>query len=152
MTEEKRAAILADNKSLADRALRVLAASFRKLGPTSPESNEPAFLEQDLCFIGLTGMIDPVRPEVKDAIVECRSAGIRPVMITGDHKDTAVAIATELGIIHSADEAITGADLNEMSDEELDSTSRNTASTPACSRSTRSASSTPGRRPAASPP
>ena len=120
MTEEKRATILADNKGLADRALRVLAASFRKWN-RKPESNEPEFLEQDLCFIGLTGMIDPVRPEVKDAIVECRSAGIRPVMITGDHKDTAVAIATELGIIHSADEALTGADLNEMSDEELDS-------------------------------
>ena len=119
MTEEKRAAILADNKGLADRALRVLAASFRNWDH-KPEQNEPAFLEQDLCFIGLTGMIDPVRPEVKDAIVECRSAGIRPVMITGDHKDTAVAIATELGIIQSADEAITGADLNEMSDEELD--------------------------------
>ena len=119
MTEEKRKAILADNKSLADRALRVLSASFRKWDH-KPESNEPAFLEQDLCFIGLTGMIDPVRPEVKDAIVECRSAGIRPVMITGDHKDTAVAIATELGIIKSADEAITSADLNEMSDEELD--------------------------------
>ncbi|HJD21514.1 MAG TPA: cation-translocating P-type ATPase [Candidatus Gemmiger faecigallinarum] len=119
MTEEKRAAILADNKGLADRALRVLAASFRKWN-RKPESNEPEFLEQDLCFIGLTGMIDPVRPEVKDAIVECRSAGIRPVMITGDHKDTAVAIATELGIIQSADEALTGADLNEMSDEELD--------------------------------
>ena len=119
MTEEKRATILADNKGLADRALRVLAASFRKWN-RKPESNEPEFLEQDLCFIGLTGMIDPVRPEVKDAIVECRSAGIRPVMITGDHKDTAVAIATELGIIQSADEALTGADLNEMSDEELD--------------------------------
>ena len=120
MTEEKRAAILADNKGLADRALRVLAASFRRWDER-PAGNSPEFLEQDLCFIGLTGMIDPVRPEVKDAIVECRSAGIRPVMITGDHKDTAVAIATELGIIHSADEALTGADLNEMSDEELDS-------------------------------
>ena len=120
MTEEKRAAILADNKGLADRALRVLAASFRRWDQSARAGNSPEFLEQDLCFIGLTGMIDPVRPEVKDAIVECRSAGIRPVMITGDHKDTAVAIATELGIIHSADEAITGADLNEMSDEELD--------------------------------
>ncbi len=118
MTEEKRKAILADNKSLADRALRVLSASFRKWDH-KPESNEPAFLEQDLCFIGLTGMIDPVRPEVKDAIVECRSAGIRPVMITGDHKDTAVAIATELGIIHSPDEAITGSQLDDLSDEEL---------------------------------
>src|SRR5699024_450481 len=84
-----------------------------------PASNEPAFLEQDLCFLGLTGMIDPVRPEVKPAIVECREAGIRPVMITGDHKDTAVAIAKELGIIEDASQAITGAELNDISDEEF---------------------------------
>ena len=90
------------NKELADKALRVLAAAMRPW-PQNPHNNEPDFLEQDLCFIGLTGMIDPVRPEVKAAIVECREAGIRPVMITGDHKDTAVAIAKELGIIDSAD-------------------------------------------------
>ena len=124
MTKEKEEEILSANKSLADRALRVLAASYRNWSD-KPESNEPAFLEKDLCFIGLTGMIDPVRPEVKDAIVECRSAGIRPVMITGDHKDTAVAIAKELGIIHDASEAITGADLNEMSDEQLAENIRN---------------------------
>lgn len=121
MTEKKADEILADNKFLADRALRVLAASFRRW-KTKPESNEPAFLEKDLCFIGLTGMIDPVRPEVKPAIIECRSAGIRPVMITGDHKDTAVAIAKELGIITDASEAITGAALNDLSDEELAAT------------------------------
>lgn len=121
MTEKKADEILADNKFLADRALRVLAASFRRW-KTKPESNEPAFLEKDLCFIGLTGMIDPVRPEVKPAIIECRSAGIRPVMITGDHKDTAVAIAKELGIITDASEAITGAALNDLSDEELTAT------------------------------
>ena len=124
MTVEKRAAILADNKALADRALRVLAAARREWSER-PAQNDPAYLEQDLCFIGLTGMIDPVRPEVKAAIVECRSAGIRPVMITGDHKDTAVAIATELGIISSPDQAITGAALDEISDEELDKTIQN---------------------------
>ena len=118
MTDAKRAEILAANKAMADKALRVLAASMRKWA-SRPESDEAAFLEQDLCFIGLTGMIDPVRPEVKPAIVECREAGIRPVMITGDHKDTAVAIATELGIIHSPDEAITGSQLDDFSDEEL---------------------------------
>src|SRR5699024_959924 len=77
------------------------------------------FLEQDLCFLGLTGMIDPVRPEVKPAIVECREAGIRPVMITGDHKDTAVAIAKELGIITDASQAITGAELDKIPDSEI---------------------------------
>ena len=118
MTDAKRAEILAANKAMADKALRVLAASMRRW-TSRPESDEAAFLEQDLCFIGLTGMIDPVRPEVKPAIVECREAGIRPVMITGDHKDTAVAIATELGIIHSPDEAITGSQLDDLSDEEL---------------------------------
>ena len=118
MTDAKRAEILAANKAMADKALRVLAASMRRW-TSRPESDEAAFLEQDLCFIGLTGMIDPVRPEVKPAILECRDAGIRPVMITGDHKDTAVAIATELGIIHSPDEAITGSQLDDLSDEEL---------------------------------
>lgn len=76
-------------------------------------------LECDLCYVGLTGMIDPIREEVKDAIVKCKEAGIRPIMITGDHKDTAIAIAKQLGIITDESQAITGADLNEMSDEDL---------------------------------
>ena len=118
MTEEKRAGIMAANKAMADKALRVLAAAKRDWS-TKPESNAPEFLEQDLCFIGLTGMIDPVRPEVKAAIEECRSAGIRPVMITGDHKDTAVAIARELGIIDDASQAITGAELDAIADDEI---------------------------------
>ena len=118
MTEEKRAGIMAANKAMADKALRVLAAAKRDWS-TKPESNAPEFLEQDLCFIGLTGMIDPVRPEVKAAIEECRSAGIRPVMITGDHKDTAVAIARELGIIDDASQAITGAELAAIADDEI---------------------------------
>ena len=119
MTEEKRQAILLDNKSMADRALRVLAAAQRFWGNTLPEDISPESLEQELCFIGLAGMIDPVRPEVKDAIHQCRKAGIRPVMITGDHKDTAVAIAKELDILDSADQAVTGSALNDLTDEEL---------------------------------
>lgn len=119
MTDEKRAEILAGNKEMADKALRVLCGAMR-IYKDKPESEEAAALEQELCYIGLTGMIDPVRPEVVDAIKECRQAGIRPIMITGDHKDTAVAIAKELGIITDNTSAITGAELNKLSDEELD--------------------------------
>ena len=118
MTDAKRSEILAANKAMADRALRVLAAAKRDWAE-KPTDHTPEFLEQELCFIGLTGMIDPVRPEVKAAIEECRAAGIRPVMITGDHKDTAVAIAKELGIITDASQAITGAELDAISDEDL---------------------------------
>lgn len=118
MTEEKRLEILTSNKSMADKALRVLAAA-RRVWTEKPSDHTPEYLEQKLCFVGLTGMIDPVRPEVKAAIAECRTAGIRPVMITGDHKDTAVAIASELGIIKAASEAITGAELDRYTDEEL---------------------------------
>ena len=120
MTAEMRAEILAQNKHMADRALRVLCAAEREWDAL-PENTSPAFLEQSLTYIGLTGMIDPVRPEVKPAIEECRRAGIRPIMITGDHRDTAVAIATQLGIITSPGQAITGAQLDEISDEALDS-------------------------------
>ena len=119
LTEEKRNAILADNKAMADKALRVLAAAQR-LYDSLPDDLEPETLEQQLCFIGLAGMIDPVRPEVKDAVAQCRAAGIRPVMITGDHKDTAVAIAKELGIITDASQAVTGSALDSLTDEELD--------------------------------
>ncbi len=124
MTEEFRTEIMAANKAMADRALRVLACAER-VWSEKPENYEPATLETDLCFVGLTGMIDPVRPEVKDAIVECRSAGIRPIMITGDHVDTAIAIAKELGILDENSRAITGAQLNEMSDEEFEKEFRN---------------------------
>ncbi len=119
MTEEVRTAILKSNKSMADRALRVLCGACRQWDKM-PESTEPEFLEQDLTYLGLSGMIDPVRPEVKAAIVECREAGIRPIMITGDHKDTAVAIGMELGILTDPSQAITGAQLNEISDEDFE--------------------------------
>ena len=118
MTEEKRAEILAANKAMADKALRVLAAAKRDWAQ-KPADNTPEYLEQELVFVGLTGMIDPVRPEVKAAIEECRAAGIRPVMITGDHKDTAVAIAKELGIITDASQAITGAELEDIPDDQI---------------------------------
>ncbi len=118
MTEEIKNSILAENKAMADEALRVLCVAMR-VHSSMPESEEADFLEKDLCYIGLAGMIDPVRPEVVDAIVEAKQAGIRPIMITGDHKDTAVAIAKQLGIAEDASVAITGAELNELSDEEL---------------------------------
>ncbi|MBQ6697948.1 MAG: calcium-translocating P-type ATPase, PMCA-type [Oscillospiraceae bacterium] len=119
MTDEIRQKILENNKNMADRALRVLASAMKN-HDVMPSDFEPETLERELCFIGLVGMIDPVRDEVKGAIEECRKAGIRPIMITGDHKDTAVAIARELGIIESADEAMTGAELSLLSDEEFD--------------------------------
>ena len=118
MTAELKSQILAGNKAMADNALRVLALSMRAYAG-EPADYEAANLEQDLVFVGLTGMIDPVRPEVKAAIEECRGAGIVPIMITGDHKDTAVAIGRELGIITDSSQAIMGAELDKFSDEEL---------------------------------
>lgn len=119
MTDEVKEEILAQNKEMADKALRVLCVAMKSYSDI-PESESPEFLEKDLCYIGLAGMIDPVRPEVVDAIVQAREAGIRPIMITGDHKDTAVAIAKQLGIAEDASCAITGSQLNNLSDEELE--------------------------------
>ena len=116
MTEELRGQILTANKAMADKALRVLCAAMR-VWDTAPADTSPEHLEQDLTFLGLAGMIDPVRPEVKAAIVQCRQAGIRPIMITGDHVDTAVAIAKELGILEEGQRAITGSQLDDMNDE-----------------------------------
>ena len=118
MTDQVREEILKNNKAMADRALRVLCASLREWDDV-PQNTEPEYLEKDLTYVGLSGMIDPVRPEVKAAIEECREAGIRPIMITGDHKDTAVAIGMELGIISEPSQAITGAQLDDISDEEF---------------------------------
>ena len=119
MTEDYRREILRSNKAMADKALRVLACALR-IWSAQPDDCEPETLEQQLCFVGLTGMIDPVRPEVKDAIDECKAAGIRAIMITGDHVDTAVAIAKELGILREGDRAVTGTQLSQMSDEEFE--------------------------------
>ena len=107
------------NDRMSADALRVLAVSYKRIEtlPDNPTSEE---LEHGLTFLGLVGMIDPPRPEAKDAVAVCRRAGIRPVMITGDHVVTASAIARELGILRDGDDAITGAELDAMSDPELD--------------------------------
>lgn len=120
LTDEARSEILAQNKSMADQALRVMASARRDWGTEAPLSYNPANLEHDMVFVGLSGMIDPVRPEVKGAVAEAHSAGMRTVMITGDHIDTAVAIAIELGIITDRSQAITGAQLDKISDEEFE--------------------------------
>jgi len=116
MTDEYRQEILKGNKAMADRALRVLACAQR-IWDAEPASYDADVLEYELCFVGLSGMIDPVRPEVADAIVQCKGAGITAIMITGDHIDTAMAIAKELGILTADKKAITGSMLNEMDDE-----------------------------------
>ena len=118
LTDADRDAVLKKNKEFADRALRVLACGYKQLSCV-PEDQSPDNIDTELVFCGRVGMIDPVRPEVKAAIEECRGAGIRPIMITGDHKDTAVAIALELGIIKDKSEAITGAELDDISDEDF---------------------------------
>lgn len=121
MTAADRERILKINHQLAKQALRVLGYAYRPLTDAESQSADPAAVEQSLIFIGLSGMIDPPRPEVKAAIQEAKEAGIRPLMITGDHKTTARAIAERLGIIEPGDEngAITGQELNELSDQEL---------------------------------
>ena len=116
LDEAGRQRLLSANESYASQALRVLAAAYKPLN-TVPLSNEG--LETDLIFVGLAGMIDPPRAEAADAVKVCRQAGIMPVMITGDHKVTAVAIAQRLGILDEGDRAITGAELEKMSEDEL---------------------------------
>jgi len=103
---------------MADSALRVLAMAYKDLAE-EPQRVEIGELENDLIFIGLLGMIDPARPEVIEAVAKCRTAGIRPVMITGDHKSTAMAIAREIGIYQEGDMSITGAELELLSEEEF---------------------------------
>lgn len=118
MTEVKRQEIFAHNKAYADKALRVLCAAYKEY-PELPASTAPEDIEKDMIYIGLLGMIDPCRPEVYEAIRQCRAAGIRPIMITGDHIDTAVAIGKDLGIVKDASESMIGAGLDKYTDEEL---------------------------------
>lgn len=120
LTKADKEKILKVNHDLALEALRVLGFAYKPLTDTTKEKTAKNY-ENDLIFVGLIGMIDPERPEVKDAVAEAKSAGIRPLMITGDHKDTARAIALRLGIITPEDTAgvITGRELDAMSDEEL---------------------------------
>ena len=118
LTEQIKKDIMKQSKEFADKAYRVLGAAYVEY-TEKPEKYESEILEKNMTFIGFVGMIDPCRKEVYGAIEECRKAGIRPIMITGDHKDTAVAIAKDLKIIKDAKEAITGAEIEELSDEEL---------------------------------
>ena len=117
--EEYSKTIRDHNESMAKNALRVLASAY-KIMDHKPSKEEMETLESDLTFIGLVGMIDPPRPEAKEAVAKCKRAGIKTVMITGDHKITAIAIARDLGILENDNEAITGAELEKMSDEDLE--------------------------------
>ncbi|WP_298653940.1 calcium-translocating P-type ATPase, PMCA-type [uncultured Proteiniphilum sp.] len=118
VTEEDRETIKEENHRMAQSALRVLAVAYKDIDAV-PTEVDVETVEKDLVFTGLLGMIDPARPEVVEAVNKCRTAGIRPVMITGDHKVTAVAIAGEIGIYGEGDKAVTGSDLEEMDDKVL---------------------------------
>jgi Ca2+-transporting ATPase len=119
ITEGDRRDITAQNAAMAMRALRVLGSAYRDLHPASPHELTADEVERDLIFVGLTGMYDPPRPEVKDAVAKCRAAGIRVVMITGDHPQTAMAIARELGIATSDDVALAATELDHLTDAQL---------------------------------
>ena len=118
LDESEKQKLLDQNKSFAKEALRVLAIAFKAYDDL-PASTDPEEIEKDLVLIGLAGMIDPARPEVRDAIKETKTAGIKTIMITGDHLDTALAIAKDLGIAEDEDQAMMGRDLNNLSPEEI---------------------------------
>lgn len=118
ITEEDKATIIKENQRMAQSALRVLSVAYKDIEEI-PAKVSAETVENDLIFIGLLGMIDPARPEVIEAVKKCKTAGIRPVMITGDHKVTAVAIADEIGIYKEGDKAVTGTDLEEIDEEVL---------------------------------
>ena len=122
--EEYKKTIEVNNEAMAKEALRVLAMAYKELDHR-PSKEEVETLESNLIYIGMVGMIDPPREEAKEAVNKCKTAGIKTVMITGDHKITATAIAKELGILEKETEAITGAELEEMSQEELEKNIRN---------------------------
>lgn len=119
LNEQQRQEILAENDSMAGRGLRVLGFAYKPLNSLPPEGSEEKS-EQELVWLGLVGMLDAPRPEVRDAVRECREAGIRPIMITGDHQLTARAIATDLGIAQAGDRVLTGQELERMSQPELE--------------------------------
>lgn len=119
MTDEDLTAIVAQNTEMAQGALRVLGSAYRDLDFAAPAELTVDTVEQDLVFVGLSGMYDPPRQEAKDAIAKCRNAGIRVVMITGDHPHTAMAIAQQIGIASDGDVVIAGVELNKLSEDEL---------------------------------
>lgn len=118
LTEKDKEAIMEANLHMAEKALRVLAVAYKEID-SLPTTIAPDTIERELIFRGMFGMIDPPREEVKAAVEKCRNAGIKPVMITGDHKITAIAIAQSLGIMHEGDQALTGVEVEKMSDKEL---------------------------------
>ncbi len=118
LTEEKRQEILAANQDMARQALRVLGVAYRPLTEL-PEEASPDVVERELTFIGLLGMIDPARPEVKTAVQVARTAGLKSAMVTGDYRDTAVAIAEEIGLLSPNGKVLTGEELDRISDEEF---------------------------------
>ncbi|WP_315784824.1 cation-translocating P-type ATPase [Fischerella sp. JS2] len=119
LTQKQRDEILAQNDRMASNGLRVLGFAYKPLGEIPPEGSDETS-EQELVWLGLVGMLDAPRPEVRAAVQECREAGIRPIMITGDHQLTARAIATDLGIAQAGDRALTGQELQRMSDQDLE--------------------------------
>ena len=119
LTGADRDAIRKGNDAMADQALRVLAGAWRDIDAV-PDTIDSSTLERELVFCGMAGIIDPPRPEVRDAVAKCRDAGIKPVMITGDHMATAVAIARDLGIKREGDRHVTGAELEKLSDADLE--------------------------------
>lgn len=121
ITDEDREIIHKENLRMAKSALRVLGVAYKDMDSVPPEVTVDT-VEKELVFVGLLGMIDPARPEVVEAVRKCRTAGIRPVMITGDHKVTAIAIASEIGIYRDGDKGITGSDLEETSQDMLNRT------------------------------
>ncbi len=118
LSDHYREKIMSWNRDMARKALRVIGSAYKDYEKL-PDDQTPEGMEKDMIFIGLSGMIDPVRPEAKAAIAACRDAKIKPVMITGDHKDTAYAIASELGIVNSKKDILTGSQLSELPDEEF---------------------------------
>ena len=119
ITDEDRQNVLAQNTAMAQQALRVLGSAYRDLENASPADLTAEVVEKDLVFVGLTGMYDPPRQQAKDAVEKCRAAGIQVVMITGDHPDTATAIAHEIGIASAEDKAVTDIELDKMSENDL---------------------------------
>ncbi|PMB46260.1 magnesium-transporting ATPase [Fischerella thermalis CCMEE 5330] len=119
LTQNQRDEILAENDRMASNGLRVLGFAYKPLAEIPSEGSDEAS-EQELVWLGLVGMLDAPRPEVRAAVQECREAGIRPIMITGDHQLTARAIATDLGIAQPGDRALTGQELQRMSDQDLE--------------------------------
>ena len=127
LTGERRREIAAAAAGLADQALRVLAFAWRDLAPHEPLDGDPEGIERDLVFVGLAGMIDPPRDEAKAAVNRCRSAGIRPVMITGDHPATALAVGRELGLVAASARAVTGLEIDALDDGALDTVAADAA-------------------------